>query len=343
MSSAQPNTGKSTLPRLPFGHERAFRFNDVRLFTDTVATKINGLTGYDALGDSSLFQSAATQLNINGLELISSASSPVTYEVEDSTGLYAILPHRGFATSSVHRHADVFHAFDGIFISPDIKRSGHTSSISMVQTKLDADRLTKTAGAMFGEAASQRTASRLEHPQSLKYKQGHMRFDQVFNGLYRIIDELQLDERLIGGMALDDGFYRTFVMMLNPEECVTEDIYRPDSKPVTLACEYMRAHYPEAISLTQLEQISKSGVRSLQLLFQKELGCTPMKWLRNLRLDMAHQRLESANEGDTVTAIAHDCGFTHLSAFANAYAENFGELPSVTLARATRSSIVRSV
>jgi AraC-like DNA-binding protein len=52
-----------------------------------------------------------------------------------------------------------------------------------------------------------------------------------------------------------------------------------------------------------------------------------------MRLDVARAALLAAEPPRQVTVIALDCGFTHLSRFAEAYLRAFGERPSETLAR----------
>ena len=55
-----------------------------------------------------------------------------------------------------------------------------------------------------------------------------------------------------------------------------------------------------------------------------------MTYLKNVRLDLARMDLKNKNN-TTVTEIAMNCGFNHLSKFSIKYKERFGELPSETL------------
>ena len=63
--------------------------------------------------------------------------------------------------------------------------------------------------------------------------------------------------------------------------------------------------------------------------FQKHIGTTPMAYLRDCRLELAHKRIQ-ARDGATITDIALDCGFSHLGKFASYYQLRYGELPSQT-------------
>ena len=87
--------------------------------------------------------------------------------------------------------------------------------------------------------------------------------------------------------------------------------------------------------ITLADMATASGVpeRTLHDAFCKFEGVSPMRYLRNLRLDRIHTQLCAGGPDTSVTAIALGCGFSHLGRFAQAYAERFGERPSHTLRR----------
>ncbi|MEL0585903.1 MAG: AraC family transcriptional regulator [Candidatus Thiodiazotropha sp. (ex. Lucinoma kazani)] len=93
--------------------------------------------------------------------------------------------------------------------------------------------------------------------------------------------------------------------------------------------EYIYAHLTDIIVLDDLINISQCSARTLQLLFKKHRGTTPMNYLRDCRLDLVHKRLQ-AQDGGSVTDIALECGFMHLSKFSNYYQKRYGKLPSET-------------
>lgn len=98
------------------------------------------------------------------------------------------------------------------------------------------------------------------------------------------------------------------------------------------AAAYIHEQYREAIGLDDLVRAGGVSKRSLHAGFRKYYGVSPMAYLRNVRLDMARLRLKQMGSGDiSVTEVALDCGLTHLSKFAAAYKDRFGELPSETL------------
>lgn len=77
--------------------------------------------------------------------------------------------------------------------------------------------------------------------------------------------------------------------------------------------------------------------RTLNRAFQNTLGMGPATYLRRVRLNRARHALqEERTHSTTVTDVALDLGFWHLSRFAEQYGELFGETPSETLGRVNK-------
>jgi AraC family ethanolamine operon transcriptional activator len=74
--------------------------------------------------------------------------------------------------------------------------------------------------------------------------------------------------------------------------------------------------------------------RTLHLSCVEAFGRPPAMLLAELRLNAAHRALSPPVKDASVTAIAALFGFTHFGRFAAIYKRQFGELPSVTFARA---------
>jgi AraC-like DNA-binding protein len=78
--------------------------------------------------------------------------------------------------------------------------------------------------------------------------------------------------------------------------------------------------------------------RTLRKAFNNTYGLPPCRHLRMLRLAQVRRALLSAHDQVvTVTAIATSFGFAELGRFSVEYRKVFGESPSVTLRRASRS------
>jgi len=73
-------------------------------------------------------------------------------------------------------------------------------------------------------------------------------------------------------------------------------------------------------------------LRAVQHAFQRQLGTTPMAYLRQVRLERARQELRAASPAHTtVTEIANRWGFPSPSRFTAHYRAAYGELPRDTL------------
>lgn len=98
--------------------------------------------------------------------------------------------------------------------------------------------------------------------------------------------------------------------------------------------QYIRSNADQSITLRDLAGIAGVSERTLQAGFRRYRQTTPMEYLRDHRLDLAHQGLTaSAVGGRSVTDIALACGFNHLGKFAKCYRARFGETPSETRRR----------
>lgn len=89
---------------------------------------------------------------------------------------------------------------------------------------------------------------------------------------------------------------------------------------------------PEAaLTLESIAYVAGVSGRALQLSFRKELGATPMQYLKACRLDKVAEFLRAAApDGPTVAEVARNFGFSHMGRFSADYAARHGELPSET-------------
>jgi AraC-like DNA-binding protein len=110
---------------------------------------------------------------------------------------------------------------------------------------------------------------------------------------------------------------------------------RPESGPwqVRRAADYIEANWNQPITIEALALVTDSSARSLFAAFRKARGCSPMRFVKHVRLKHARGMLLQPSAKTTVTSVALDCGFSNLGHFAKDYLASFGELPSETLKR----------
>ncbi|HKR88250.1 MAG TPA: AraC family transcriptional regulator [Phenylobacterium sp.] len=98
------------------------------------------------------------------------------------------------------------------------------------------------------------------------------------------------------------------------------------------AIDYIHAHLSEPILPQALAEAAGVSARSVYYGFRRWRGTTPMGYIRNARLTLARQELKNARtSGLSVTEVALNVGYEHLSRFSKDYRQKFGELPSATV------------
>jgi AraC family ethanolamine operon transcriptional activator len=96
----------------------------------------------------------------------------------------------------------------------------------------------------------------------------------------------------------------------------------------------LSGHFGDVIYSEELAAHIGVSVRTMHDAVQRYRGMSLHRYLRLRRLWLVRRRLVAG--ADSVKASALAFGFWHLSDFAHAYREQFGEMPSETLARSRR-------
>jgi AraC-like DNA-binding protein len=101
---------------------------------------------------------------------------------------------------------------------------------------------------------------------------------------------------------------------------------------VRRAEECIEANWDQPLTIEGLAAVTGTSARSLFHAFKQTRGCSPMTFLRQVRLQRAWLLLNESQQ--SVTSIAYACGFGNLGHFANYFRAKFGEAPSSVRSRA---------
>lgn len=102
------------------------------------------------------------------------------------------------------------------------------------------------------------------------------------------------------------------------------------------ARQYIDEHLDRPLTLANVCQASYASPRALEYGFREIFGVSPIAYIRCARLSRVRRELcSSAYTSGRITQLAMKWGFWHLSQFSKDYYDLFGELPSITLARAS--------
>jgi len=106
-----------------------------------------------------------------------------------------------------------------------------------------------------------------------------------------------------------------------------------DGSPRALhrAVAYLEDHALGAVAVPDVAAAARVSVRSLQALFRRHLGVSPIEHLHAIRLEAARRELTTADDDLSVRLVAERWGFGNSGRFARLYRERFGERPSETL------------
>jgi AraC-like DNA-binding protein len=135
--------------------------------------------------------------------------------------------------------------------------------------------------------------------------------------------------------------YRLLATLLAGQPHSQRDRLACSGPPVAPRCvrqveDYLVAHCADPLSPEALAAIAGVSVRSLFLGFQRYRGVSPMRLLRELRLQRVRDELLGAEPDARVGDIALRWGFHHLGRFGQEYREAFGESPRQTLLQRRR-------
>jgi AraC-like DNA-binding protein len=157
-----------------------------------------------------------------------------------------------------------------------------------------------------------------------------------------VVDELSATFPEAGTMAhteasrlLGHTFLHTFPNTLVHEVGTRElERDRRDATPsvVRIATRVIEERGHLDLSLADLSLACLVSPRTLQYAFRRHLGCTPMAYLRRIRLDLARQALRDGS-ASSVGDVAARFGFFNPGRFAAEYRRVFDENPRQTMLR----------
>lgn len=164
-----------------------------------------------------------------------------------------------------------------------------------------------------------------------------------WNGALQILSsEIASPRSLIhqgmGGASIEDLLVSTLLYLQpsNYTQRLKNAPGRSGRPAVRRSLDYIERHLAEPITLADLADAAGMSPRSIQQGFKDDLQTTPLRYVRDRRLDRVRTMLMEAGPGDglSVTEAAEMWGFSHLGNFAGVYRRRFGESPSATLRRA---------
>jgi AraC-like DNA-binding protein len=326
----------STIPPLAFGGQTSAYIKSPYDMASILKPLIKGLKDYDSLVKPGDFLSQSSVLDINGLTCVATSSTPALYKANSTdTGLIIPMHGEGRVSRGVGSYKYRSGATAVLLSAGDF--SVENSNRSVLILKIDEAKLEQTAMGMLGFEANKPILKDAINSRELSLHLGNISFDTTFRHYANLLNQYHKHSELLNKTGIDDGIYSTAAVMLFPQlfvdtfNLVIDNQY--ERRLLDQTCQYIKANLTSPITLTMLDKVSSMSRRKLHYAFLDRFDCSPMQWVRNERLALAHSMLTHAEPWLTVTAIALSCGFTKMSTFAQFYRARFGELPSETLSK----------
>jgi AraC-like DNA-binding protein len=298
-------------------------------------SKVMGWKGvYESLDEKEQFFSSSASCDINQVKLTSVSNSRIyTKAVSDDTSSMFI-PTAGDQSVSIVNGKRFEWGVNSVGLyAPAGERIGYAGTRSVLIMDINHARMQQTLSAMLQRPIS--LTEQLKNPQGLAMEHHGINFAKAFTHLGAQIDSFGGHSQALNYSGIDDQFYRLAALWMFPEFLLKDESKTPqDLKPgIARAKEYVYAHLDKRIGLTDLEIASGLSRRALQYGFMKCFGKTPLEWVRDERLNLAHIYLQSAHANESITQIAMQFGFYSSSKFTSYYKQKFGVPPSQTHAK----------
>jgi AraC-like DNA-binding protein len=106
---------------------------------------------------------------------------------------------------------------------------------------------------------------------------------------------------------------------------------------VRRAEDFMREHAADPVRIAEVAAEAGCSVRTLNAVFKRFRGVTPLAALHEVRLDKAYSALSRDDDTTPVRAVAQKYGFTNSARFVAAFCRRFGETPADVRRKASRA------
>lgn len=243
------------------------------------------------------------------------------------------LPIRGHFKAEMGSESVDGHSHRGIVASPASGACRFVSSAGgvRVQVAISQNRLVAQLMALLGELPRMP----LEFAPSVDFTKGYGR--SLSRHVLAAAASLDEPESILLNPTIMrdfEQFIMTALLLSHPHNYsdALQRLERPTAPAdVRRAIDYMEAHLDQIVTIADLAKAAGVPGRTLFMHFKQFKGISPMRYLRNARLQRAREALLRADPEASVTEIAASSGFSHMGRFSMLYRAQFGESPSQTL------------
>lgn len=204
---------------------------------------------------------------------------------------------------------------------PDARMDSPTSCLTI---EISRERVEEICTRLNSAAPLQRDFEDWHYrPESLIHTPHSRDTQALLQRLVSTFTENSLDRDLL----IDLGISELVVRMLRQQTrtfLLSLCIQNPEINGLGAAFHYLQQHLDQPLDVERLCKIACMSRSRFFSEFKQHMGCTPLEFQQQLRMQQARERLE---RGEAVTRVCFDLGFRHLSHFSRRFHQQFGVSP----------------
>lgn len=213
---------QTALPRLVFGDSFAAEDNSANDMSDRLSQEFHSILDYSP-AQGHAFRHRYAQINVNGLSLFASASTPIRVEVKKAETPCLLVPFYGSHQSIIQGEKRLrWQQDESAVLLPACGRGGEDGLRSILMIEIDPSRLHATAASMLGHDLDDAPEFDLALPRTIPLRAGKIHFGQILRHLCERIDLHHATRGQMTLDGLDESVYRVIAMMLRPELFLNE-------------------------------------------------------------------------------------------------------------------------
>jgi AraC-like DNA-binding protein len=315
---------------------------DSQTFAETLNLMLR-VRDCDPLLSDAGFWSQTGVVSLGQVSVLASSGSPVVVVADAVECSTFMLPyHDCGGTYQIEGQYFTNHYRGNVLYIPPVPWRLHceTRLLAGLSLLIPTAQLQSTAQAMgAGSVPLDSLSAALANPAELRTEdaRGSALLDALFRFFGFVESVRQLQETVPAILRLDDLLVRQLLLLMMPGLGEATMLARSPSTQESWfgqLLDWMDANCHRALSLSELEERSGYGRRSLQNAFNQRFDCGPMQWLRRRRLHKARQLLLEGLPANTkVRQVSLACGYISFSSFCRDYRREFGCTASADLRR----------
>ncbi len=204
---------------------------------------------------------------------------------------------------------------------PDARMNNPTSCLTI---EISRERVEQICSRLNGTAPLQRDFQDWHYrPDSLVHAPHSQATQALLQRLVATFTEDSQDRDLL----IDLGISELVVRMLRQQTrafLLTLCTQNPEINGIGAAFHHIQRHLDQPLDIDYLCKIACMSRSRFFSEFKKHLGCTPLEFQQQLRMQVASERLK---KGESVTRVCYDLGYRHLSHFSRRFHQQFGVSP----------------